>query len=176
MKGTLDHVRRGESTPMNDQVELLFRQLESPSLETAMESSLALAFLLERALWPGRYDSTHQLVLTKDMLNLRLDVGSEVEDLITGLCNALASGKAPLGARITLGSVLGRTGRAACIASILSLMERECESLSDENVCALVASVLPGLLASQPRALLQAAVEEYNTASVLHRLLSRNSE
>jgi hypothetical protein len=160
---------------MNEQVELLFRQLESPSTDTVIDSALALVFLLERTLWPGRYDSVHRLALPKELVDLRLDASSEVEDLIIRLRDTLASTKVPLDARISISSVLGKTGRAACIGAILSLLEKEGDSLSDEDVYSLIAAILPGFLASQPRALLQAAVEEYHTASVLQKLSSRES-
>ncbi|MDB6109828.1 MAG: hypothetical protein JWR69_1578 [Pedosphaera sp.] len=160
---------------MNDPVELLFAQLESHSRETAMESSLALACLLERALWPGRYESTHQLVLPPELQKLRLEAGAEVDTFILRLCETLASPTVSLDARLTISSVLGKTGRALYVKAILSLLEQECESLSDENLYGLLASIPSGFLASQPRAQLLALVEEYHTVSVLQRFSSRGS-
>jgi len=120
---------------MKEQIESLFRNLESSNLEKQKEPALAITFLLERALWPGRYDSTYRLVLSEELLDAQLDEPAAVETALARTCDALALPTVSIGAKISLSTILGRTGRAGCVRATLGLLERESEALADVKIC-----------------------------------------
>jgi len=161
---------------MNEETESLFKDLKSSNVERQMEAALALAFLLERALWPERYDSTHQLVLPEELLRLRLEDSAALENALARTCNALKMPTISLGAKITLSTVLGRTGRATCVKAILELLESECESLTDEAASGLILSIVPSISFTYPRDLLRSSIDEHHTVTVLEKLADRRSE
>lgn len=160
---------------MNKIAEAALVNLSSTAVEEQIESALVLGILLERALWPGRYDSTHELVMPKEFLEVRLDAESEVDELLVGMCGALGNQSVSLSTKISLSTILGKSGRAKCISAILRLLEEQCGSLSEGDAYSLLASFLPSFNSSEPRSLVLTALSEYHTDSVLELLAIRRS-
>ena len=159
---TLWHLLRS----MNAKFESLFADLKSSSQETQNESALILGCLLERALWPGRYDAQHQSFLPKEAVELRLESDSEIEAFIQDLAEALESPDVSINTKISLSTFLAKTGRVNCVTAILQLLKSEVDTLDDRQAYALIAPVLPG---SQPSLL-----EKFEPT--LNQLLTRKSE
>lgn len=151
---------------MNTKIDSLFAGLKAANPETQNESALALGFLLERTLWPGRHDAEHQMILSKDLASLKLDSGAEVDSFIERMRGELDSPDVPINAKLGLSTALAKTSREACLNSILRLLDGEVETLTDEESYGLIAAVLPR---SSPSLL-----KKYERA--FNRLLARNSE
>lgn len=151
---------------MNAQIESLFADLRASSPEAHSEAALALGCLLERALWPGRYDAEHQSIFPKELACLKLDSEAEIDPFIERMRRVIESPDVPINAKLGLSTALAKTGREACLKTIFQLLQNQLDTLTDEQAYGLFAAILPRVSPSLLR--------EYKTT--LSQMLARNSE
>ncbi|MEI7729237.1 MAG: hypothetical protein WCO56_06680 [Verrucomicrobiota bacterium] len=143
--------------------------------ESQIDATLELALLLERTLFPGRHDATHQLILSKELMNLQISP-HEKNEIVRSMCAEVLGNRVCHEARMSLIGSLGNLIETCCLETIVEFLEAHADSLNDEDAYTVLVSLNLWHYPEQCMVEVKNLLAKHHTVNVLEKLTERRSE
>lgn len=160
---------------MKHSVSNLLDSIRDGDPQTQEEAGLRLWMLLEKNFMRNRNDPVHREILPDDLFTLALNEADLLE-IISSLETILFSDRVSLRQRASLVNLLGKIGRPESLRAILRFLRDYGADLDDESLNAVAIALSPAFLPKAERSRLSCLFREFDTESILSRILARNIE
>jgi len=159
---------------MKPSVEQLFSNLKGSTESVQNETVAQLAMLLERHVHPDRQDPTWKLVLSDELLALRLSP-EETKEVISEAVSVTGSGQLCRSSKLSLIGVIARNADTEGAETLLRCFSEFAETFSEQEAFSFLATFADFLLRVEDVNRIQPLLAKYNTVPLLERLQGNGS-
>ncbi len=160
---------------MNLSIERLFSDLESNRRSLQAEAVGRLAMLLERNAYPGRDESTWNLVLTSELLMLRLSP-QDIKEILSRACNLLESKQLSNEIKVSLTGAIARAADADNADALFKFFSESVHTFSEQETFSCVASLSSLVIKVSDARRIQTVLQRRDVTRTLESLEARQSK
>ena len=160
---------------MNILVLQIINKIQTGGRDVQIEGALELTLLLEKTLFPGRYESTHRMILSKELMRLDL-YKVDVDELLNWICSEVGSERLNYEVQISLVGILGKVADARCLDAMLNFLQAFSGSLNDDQIYSVVTSMTPACSEYSRRNEIAAILDKHHAPSLFEQLSRRSSQ